>query len=46
LPDKEPGVATGIPQVIRTPEKFFDMAWFVREEVLGKPVPEKYDKER
>jgi len=39
-------VTKGIPQVIRTPGKFFDMARFVREEVLGKPRPEKYDKER
>jgi len=39
-------VAKGIPQVIKTPGKFFDMARFIREEVLGKPVPEKYDKER
>ena len=43
LPDKERDMAIGIPQVIRTPGKFFDMARFVREEVLGKPVPEKYD---
>ena len=44
---KERGAQTiGIPQVIRTPAKFFDMARFIREEVLGKPVPEKHDKER
>ena len=44
LPNKERSTqAIGIPQVIRTPGKFFDMARFIREEIIGKPMPEKYD---
>ena len=40
--DKERGAqAIGIPQVTRTPGKFFDVAKFIREEILGKPTPEK-----
>jgi len=39
-------VTKGIPQIIKTPERFMDLARFIREEVLGKPTPEKYDKER
>ena len=42
--DKERGVqARGIPQVVETPEKFLDIAKFIREEILGKPAPEHYD---
>lgn len=41
--DNGRGVAVGIPQVIETPEKFLDIAKFIREKILGKPVPEKYD---
>ena len=44
LLDKERAAqAKGIPQVIETPEKFLDLARFIREEILGKPVPEHYD---
>jgi len=44
LLDKERGVqARGIPQVVETPEKFMDIAKFIRGKILGKPSPEKYD---
>ena len=45
MPSGERGTqAKGIPQVIETPEKFLDLARFIREEILGrKPVPENYD---
>ena len=35
--------AKGIPQVVETPEKFLDLARFIREKILGKPAPEHYD---
>ena len=42
--DKERAAqAKGIPQVIETPEKFMDLAKFIREKILGKPVPDHYD---
>jgi len=44
LPDTERAAkARGIPQVIETPEKFMDLARFIRENILGKPSPEKYE---
>ena len=43
LSEKRGAQAKGIPQVIETPEKFMDLARFIREEILGKPAPENYD---
>ena len=43
LREKRGAQAKGIPQVIETPENFLDLARFIREEILGKPVPEHYD---